>query len=1180
MSVRRVLSYVGVMTIVLLALLALVAGPASAATIVLVPGNGFADATVRAPEGGNTGTTLGQQRTILFNAAAAAWGSALTSSQTIKVAAAFNTLTCTASSGTLGSAGATNNYILTDGVSDRFYPVALAEALTAMDLNNEPGDDPNEITANFNARIDLNDTGCLGNTRWYYGLTGPAPAGTFALYPVLMHELGHGLGFAAFICRTSPSCNTTSPATPYGGYFFNIPDTWSDFLRDNNIDGLGTNKRWIDMTNAERATSFTHDPLLVWDGMSVTTNSGAQAAIAKNEARLRMYAPGTLVPGSSISHFHSDASPNLLMEPSATADVFLQTDLTDCLLADVGWINSRCATVINSPPTLNAIANPPAILEDAGPQVINLSGISDSDTLDQALIVVSISGNTALIPNPTATYTSPNATGSISYAPVLNQSGSALITVGVFDDGGSANGGWDLVTRQFTVNVTAVNDTPQITSTAPTTATEAALYTYLAASTDPDGPGVTWSLVSPTHTCGGSIGPSSGVFSFTPAGPAPPASCVVAVQVCDGASPNLCGTQNTTVTITPINTAPAITSAIPTSATEDTLYSYAATLSDPDGPGQTWSLIAPTHTCGGSIVAATGAFSFTPTGPTPPANCVVAVQVCDGATPNLCSAVQSATVTIAAVNDAPVISSTAATTATEDTLYSYNATRTDPDSSTQNWTLVSPTHTCGGSVVATTGAFTFTPTGPTPPASCVVAVQVCDGGTPDLCSVVQSTTVTVTAVNDAPVITTAVPTTATEDTLYTYAAARSDPDGPGQTWSLIAPTHTCGGSIVAATGAFSFTPTGPTPPASCVVALQVCDGATTSLCSAVQSALVTITAVNDAPGSTAPSTAATPEDSLLAFSGASLLGVTDADSATLQVTLMVDHGTLSLASVAGLSFSVGDGTADPSMTFSGTPANLNAALATLSFSATPDYHGNATLGFTTTDGVAAPVVRGIALSVTAVPDVNDDVMTTNEDQVLVFNAISGAGGAAADSFSGTPVVTAVSQGANGTVSFLVDGTLTYTPAANVNGSDAFTYTVSSGGVSETGNVSVTIVAVNDAPTLNAITNPAPIPISAGLQSIALSGIGAGGNETGQILTVTAVSDTPSLIPHPGVSYASPAASGSLSFTPVAGQQGSATISVTVTDSGGTLNGGVNATTRTFIQTVIVGDRLFANGFEP
>ncbi|MGH9948038.1 MAG: beta strand repeat-containing protein [Pyrinomonadaceae bacterium] len=99
-------------------------------------------------------------------------------------------------------------------------------------------------------------------------------------------------------------------------------------------------------------------------------------------------------------------------------------------------------------------------------------------------------------------------------------------------------------------NFVAANQPPVINSTAPTTATEGVLYTYNATATDPDGPGATWSLVSPTHTCGGSINPSSGVFTFTPAGPVPPASCVVSIRVDDGGTPNLSDTQTTTVNIT------------------------------------------------------------------------------------------------------------------------------------------------------------------------------------------------------------------------------------------------------------------------------------------------------------------------------------------------------------------------------------------------------------------------------------------------------------------------------------------------------------------------------------------------------------------------------------------------------------------------------------------------------
>ena len=76
----------------------------------------------------------------------------------------------------------------------------------------------------------------------------------------------------------------------------------------------------------------------------------------------------------------------------------------------------------------------------------------------QTLTVTAVSNNTSLIPHPTVTYTSPNTTGSLSYTPVANANGSAIITVTV-DDGGT---GTHTVVRTFTVDVTAVNDQPTI----------------------------------------------------------------------------------------------------------------------------------------------------------------------------------------------------------------------------------------------------------------------------------------------------------------------------------------------------------------------------------------------------------------------------------------------------------------------------------------------------------------------------------------------------------------------------------------------------------------------------------------------------------------------------------------------------------------------------------------------
>src|SRR5262249_45272617 len=70
------------------------------------------------------------------------------------------------------------------------------------------------------------------------------------------------------------------------------------------------------------------------------------------------------------------------------------------------------------------------------------------------------------IPTPTVSYTTPAATGSLSYTPVANANGSSTITVTITDDGNQTT------TRTFTVVVTAVNDLPTITAIAPQTTNE------------------------------------------------------------------------------------------------------------------------------------------------------------------------------------------------------------------------------------------------------------------------------------------------------------------------------------------------------------------------------------------------------------------------------------------------------------------------------------------------------------------------------------------------------------------------------------------------------------------------------------------------------------------------------------------------------------------------------------
>ncbi|MGH7972191.1 MAG: Ig-like domain-containing protein, partial [Limisphaerales bacterium] len=179
----------------------------------------------------------------------------------------------------------------------------------------------------------------------------------------------------------------------------------------------------------------------------------------------------------------------------------------------------------------------------------------------------------------------------------------------------------------------------------------------------------------------------------------------------------------------------------------------------------------------------------------------------------------------------------------------------------------------------------------------------------------------------------------------------------------------------------------------------------------------------------------------------------------------------------------------------------------------------------------------------------------HENQTLTVTAVSSK-----PSLIPTPQVTYTSPSATGSLSF--------TPAPNASGSAMVSVTVNDGGASNNTVVrtfTVTVNAVNAQPTLDAIAD-VTINENAGAQTVNLTGIGSGAANENQTLTVTAVSSKPSLIPNPQVSYTSPGATGSLSFTPAANASGSAMVSVTVND-GGTSN---NTVVRAFTVSVNAG----------
>ncbi len=122
---------------------------------------------------------------------------------------------------------------------------------------------------------------------------------------------------------------------------------------------------------------------------------------------------------------------------------------------------------------------------------------------------------------------------------------------------------------------------------------------------------------------------------------------------------------------------------------------------------------------------------------------------------------------------------------------------------------------------------------------------------------------------------------------------------------------------------------------------------------------VSVAAANDAPVNTVPGTQTTTTNTAKVFStgNGNLISVTDVDAAggTMQVQLVSTNGATTLSTLTGLTFSVGDGTADATMTFTGSLAGVNTALSGLSFNPTTGFTGAASLQIVT--ATRAPPAR-------------------------------------------------------------------------------------------------------------------------------------------------------------------------------------------------------------------------------
>jgi hypothetical protein len=295
------------------------AGPAQFIIVnINAPGVGFNDPTPAAPVGGNTGTTLGQQRLIAFEHAAAIWSQRLDSSVPVQIRAQFAPL----AAGVLGSAGPRTAHrdFANAPLPATWYHQALANKLAGVDLS--PLEDMN---ANFST-----------NFNFYLGLDGNHGAQQ-DLVAVLLHEFAHGLGFSQLA-----NLNT-------GALFNGLPDAYNTNLLDTAL-GL----TWPALTNEERAASATRFGRVVWNGPFVT--AGVPNVLSFGAPLVQVTSPAAI---AGAYQFGTAAFGPTIQSAAASGEIVLPVDAVETDPAPGGTATDGCSPFTNA----GAVAGRIALIE-------------------------------------------------------------------------------------------------------------------------------------------------------------------------------------------------------------------------------------------------------------------------------------------------------------------------------------------------------------------------------------------------------------------------------------------------------------------------------------------------------------------------------------------------------------------------------------------------------------------------------------------------------------------------------------------------------------------------------------------------------------------------------------------------------------------------------------------------
>ena len=468
-----------------------------------------------------------------------------------------------------------------------------------------------------------------------------------------------------------------------------------------------------------------------------------------------------------------------------------------------------------------------------------------------------------------------------------------------------------------------------------------------------------------------------------------------------------------------VNQAPVANNGILTTD-EDAAGTGTLSATDVDSAALNYILVDTTNAHGAVTItnSATGAYSFTPDA-NYNGSASFTFKANDG---TLDSNVATVSITVKAVNDAPIANSGSLTT-DEDTATTGTLLVTDIDSATLAYSLVDTTKAHGTVTItnATTGAYNYTPDANYNGAASFT-FKANDGS---LDSNISTVSITVNSVNDAPVASNGSLTT-NEDTTATGTLTASDIDSASLTYSLV-DTSTAHGNITitnAATGAFSYTPNANFNGVASF-SFKANDG---SLDSNVGTVSITVNSVNDAPLAT-NGTLTTDED--VAATGT--LSASDIDSASLTYGLVdtsIAHGTVTIT---------------------------NAATGAFTYTPNANFNGVASFSFKANDGSLNSNVATVNITVNSV----NDAPVASNSSVTVANNSSVTGTLAAADLDSSSLTYRLLSTANShgvvTLTNAVTGTFSYTPAASYSGTASFTFVANDGTLdSNVGTVAINV----------------------------------------------------------------------------------------------------------------------------